>query len=208
MPIGNTADTPAPATHRRAISTLNSDELLLARLKAGDDHALKDVWTQLGGYVYGLARRVTCSEEAAREIAQEVFVLLWQRPERVDLDRGGLRAYLGVVTHRRSVDHVRSEERRRKREENITNPFPSGVPDVAEAAMAVIAAQAVRTALDALPPDQRAAIELAYFGGMTFREVAVAMRIPEGTAKSRLRLGLAKLAQALEPLPAPDSVRP
>lgn len=168
-----------------------------ARLAAGDEDALRDALDQFGGFVHGLARRVTRDDAAADEVAQEVFVSLWERPDRYDPARGTLRAFLGVLTHRRAVDWHRRAAAARRRDERSATQHTAAVPDVAEAATAVLLAERVRRAVDALPDDQRRALRLAYFDGLTYREVAAALEIPEGTAKSRLRLALARLASAL-----------
>ena len=99
--------------------------------------------------------------------------------------------------HRRAVDHVRREEARRRRaEREARRAVPA--PDVEEMATALLTAERVRAALDVLPEAQRRAVQLAYFGGKTYRQVAEALGIPEGTAKSRLRLALRRIADTLE----------
>jgi DNA-directed RNA polymerase specialized sigma24 family protein len=92
------------------------DAVVLARIQAGDDVALGAVYDQHSGLVFGLARRVTRDEQLARDITQDVFAYLWELPGRVDLARGSLRSYLAVVTHRRAVDEVRRNERRKRTE--------------------------------------------------------------------------------------------
>jgi RNA polymerase sigma factor (sigma-70 family) len=115
-----------------------------------------------------------------------------------DPERGSLRTWLGTLAHRRAVDYVRREEARRRRSVRDAACRVT-VPDVEELATALVTAERVRAALGVLPPEQREAIELAYFGGRTYREVADELGIPEGTAKSRLRLGLRRVAAVLEP---------
>ncbi len=167
------------------------------RLVAGDGRALEELYDQFGAFVYGLAARVIGDRAAAEDVTQEVFVTLWERADRFDPDRGRLRTYLGTLAHRRSVDWVRREEAKRRRAEREAG-YASAVPDVDEMAMAIVAAERVRAAVDDLPADQREAIQLAYFGGRTYRQVAEELGIPEGTAKSRLRLGLQRIAHVLE----------
>jgi RNA polymerase sigma-70 factor (ECF subfamily) len=167
------------------------------RLVAGDAAALAEVYDQYASFVYGLALRVIGDTRAAEDVSQDVFVGLWERPAAFDPDRGSLRTWLGTLTHRRSVDYVRREEARRRRAERDAARAVSA-PDVDELATALVAAERVRAALDRLPTEQRRAIELAYFGGKTYRQVAEVLGIPEGTAKSRLRLGLRRIAEALE----------
>jgi RNA polymerase sigma factor (sigma-70 family) len=173
---------------------------LVARLIAGDDLALGQIYDRYSGLVYGLARRITGSIAAAEEIAQEVFVFLWEHPDRFDAERGSLRGYLGAITHRRAVDLIRRDNRRETRESRVArDPGAAEVIDLADRVSARDLADRVRAAVAMLPTDQRLAVELAYFGGCTFRDVAERLGIPEGTAKSRLRLALGKLANVLGP---------
>ncbi len=169
---------------------------LLDRITAGDDSALAAAYDQYGPVVYGLATRLVGTDQA-RDICQEVFVTLWDHPERIDPDRGSLRAFLVTVARRRCIDHLRRQGRRTAREERANRFQPVPSPDVAESALAMMAGQRLRLALEALPADQRRAIQLAYFEGLTFRQVAVAIGTSEGTAKSRIRLGLKRLADGL-----------
>lgn len=179
-----------------------TDESLVARIAVGDDRALQMVYGRYSPMVYGLARRVTASPAFAEDITQEVFVYLWQNPDRFDAERGTLRAFLGALTHRRAVDEVRRNSRRAAREERVGSDA-SNVDLLFEIGVNVERSQTadrVRAAVASLPEQQREAVLLAYFGGLTFRQVADHLGIPEGTAKSRLRLGLGKLAVLLEGL--------
>jgi RNA polymerase sigma-70 factor (ECF subfamily) len=174
------------------------DGLLVQRLCAGDDTALAEVFDRYGPLVLGLARRVTGSHSAADDVLQEVFTALWCHPEKFDPERGTLRAYLGVLTHRRAVDAVRASVRRQTREERAE--ALDLLTNLADHAEATATAESVRRAIERLPVEQRRAIELAFWQGMTQHEVAHALGIPEGTVKSRLRLAQAKLRDWLEPL--------
>jgi RNA polymerase sigma factor (sigma-70 family) len=167
------------------------------RMVGGDDTALTDVYDQYSSFVYGLAARVIGDHRAAEDVTQDVFVSIWERPETFDPSRGSLRTWLGTLAHRRAVDYVRREEARRRRSQREAARSVSA-PDVDEMAMALVTAEKVREALEVLPPEQRDAIQLAYFGGKTYREVGLALEIPEGTAKSRLRLGLRRIADVLQ----------
>ena len=173
----------------QAARTTDVDGALVARMLAGDDSALGHAYDRYGSLVYGLARRVTGSTAAAEEITQEVFMQFWERADRFDAAKGSLRAFLGAITHRRAVDWVRSESRRRDREIRTAQDAATG--------SAYDTAARVRAAVETLPLEQREAVVLAYFGGLTFREVAAALGLPEGTAKSRLRLALTKLSTTL-----------
>jgi RNA polymerase sigma-70 factor (ECF subfamily) len=167
------------------------------RLIAGEEAALNEIYDQFASSVYGLALRVIGDARAAEDVAQDVFVCVWKRPDAFDPERGSLRTWLGTLAHRRAVDHVRREEARRRRAVNEASRSQTA-PDVEEMAMALVTAERVRAALATLPDDQRRAIQLAYFGGKTYRQVAEVLGIPEGTAKSRLRLGLRRIADALD----------
>jgi RNA polymerase sigma factor (sigma-70 family) len=182
----------------RVTRTTEWERAVRERLVAGDDDALGECYDQYSSFVYGLALRVIGDVRAAEDVTQDVFLCLWERPHAFDPDRGALRTWLGTLAHRRAVDHVRREEARRRRAQRDAAQA-SVAPDVEEMAIALLTAERVRTALLTLPDEQREAIELAYFGGKTYREVAVVLGIPEGTAKSRLRLGLRRIADALEP---------
>jgi RNA polymerase sigma factor (sigma-70 family) len=117
---------------------------------------------QFSSFVYGLALRVIGDARAAEDVSQEVFVTVWERSDAFDPDRGSFRTWLGTLTHRRAVDHVRREEARRRRAvENAARAHST--PDVEEMAMALVIAERVRSALATLPDEQRRAIQLAYF---------------------------------------------
>ena len=176
-----------------------TDALLAARLAAGDDHALAEVFDRLGPAVYGAALRVLGEGTAAQDVVQDVFVEFWSHPGRYDPAAGSLRTYLMVLGRHRAVDVVRSELRRVARQERAFRLTP-GQPHLSpcEQVTAAAAARVVRDAVRLLPDSQRRVVELAYFEGLTCREVAVAAGIPEGTAKSRLRLALARLETVLD----------
>jgi RNA polymerase sigma-70 factor (ECF subfamily) len=167
------------------------------RLARRDETALEEVYDQYASFVFGLAFRVIGEQRGAEDVSQEVFVSVWERPEAFDPGRGSLRTWLGTLAHRRAVDYVRREEARRRRARRDAARGVVGVPDVEEMATALVTAERVRAALEVLPDEQREAIELAYFGGRTYRQVATELGIPEGTAKSRLRLGLRRVAAEL-----------
>lgn len=174
------------------------ERVVRGRLAAREEAALAEVYDQYSSFVFGLAARVIGDPRAAEDVSQEVFLHLWEHPDAFEPSRGSLRTWLGTLTHRRSVDHIRREEARRRRATREASQRPTQIPDVEEMATALVTAERVRNALDVLPDDQRRAIQLAYFGGKTYREVAEVLGIPEGTAKSRLRLGLRRVATALE----------
>lgn len=205
VPMGQAVTTPAARPdgrpderpNERVVRPSDWERVVRNRMVAGDDAALSEIYHQFASFVYGLALRVIGDARAAEDVSQDVFLSIWQRPDAFDPDRGSLRTWLGTLAHRRAVDHVRREEARRRRAEREASRTVS-TPDVEEMATALVTAERVRAALDVLPPEQRRAIHIAYFEGKTYREVAEVLGIPEGTAKSRLRLGLRRIAAALE----------
>jgi RNA polymerase sigma-70 factor (ECF subfamily) len=184
-------------TGTRATSS-DWEHVVRTRLVAGDEAALGEIYDQFSSFVFGLAQRVIGDARAAEDVSQEVFLSMWEHPEAFEPARGSLRTWLGTLAHRRAVDHVRREEARRRRAQREAERRPTYIPDVEEMATAMVRAERVRDALDVLPEEQRRCIQLAYFGGKTYRQVAEVLGIPEGTAKSRLRLGLRRIAEALE----------
>jgi RNA polymerase sigma-70 factor, ECF subfamily len=175
------------------------DAVLVARLSAGDEEALAEVWQRHGPLVFGLARRLTGDSSTAEDVAQEVFVTLWQHPDRFDPVRGSLRSYLGIQAHRRAVDVLRRTGRRCDREQRYVRLQPDADVEIGSQCDQAALLEAVRDAISRLPAEQREAVLLAYFDGLTCREVATALGIPEGTAKSRLRLARTKLQTWLTP---------
>lgn len=179
-----------------------TDELDDARLVSavcrGDQNALADIYRRHGDGVFALVTRVLKDRAMAEEVTQEVFLRLWNEPERFDVQRGALRSFLLRQAHSRAVERVRSEEARRRREDRVDREAVVVGPDVEQQALAGLGSDAVTEALASLSSAEREAIVLAYFGGHSYREVAARLDLPEGTVKSRIRLGLAKLADRLE----------
>jgi RNA polymerase sigma-70 factor (ECF subfamily) len=189
-----TALAPAPIGSVRVVA--DQDSVLVARLLAGDDDAVGELFDRFSAFVLGVARRVTRSGALAEEVTQDVFTSVWTNPQRFDAQRGSLRAYLGMLAYRRAVDVVRSDTRRRAREVQCASP-ERDTAVVSDTIDAQSVAETVREAIACLPDEQRIAVELAFFHGHTYREVATVLAIPEGTAKSRLRLAQARLSSLL-----------
>jgi RNA polymerase sigma factor (sigma-70 family) len=167
------------------------------RIVYGDEDALAEVYDSYARLVYSVALRVIRDHSAAEDVTQEVFVALWDRPLSFDPERGSLRGWLGMLAHRRAVDRVRTEQRHRNMANDPRLAEPALADDPAESVLEAATAEQVRAALAALPDRTREPLELAYLHGQSYRQVAVTLGIPEGTAKSRLRLGLRQLAVAL-----------
>lgn len=170
-----------------------SDANLVVAVARWHHQALAEVYRRHGGAVHGLARRILRSDTPAEEITQEVFLDLWNHPEKFDAQRGTLRSFLLARTHGKSVDFVRSEVARKLREERTSRETATAGYDIDHEVWDMAVAGQVHEALGALPDELRQPIELAYFGGHTYREVAVMLQEPEGTVKSRIRSGLGRL---------------
>jgi RNA polymerase sigma-70 factor (ECF subfamily) len=177
----------------------STGSLLVARIEAGDERALAEAFDQFGGVVYAAAVRVLGSTAAAQDVVQDVFVDLWCHPGRYDAQLGSLRTYLTVCARRRGLDLLRSELRRVGREQRHERLLPQQrQPSPGEQVATAETASAVREAVRLLPPDQREVVELAYFRGLSYRDVARVTGVSEGTAKSRVRLAFAKLQAHLD----------
>lgn len=181
-------------------SNMTADDAFLAqRIRAGDREALGELYDRYAPLALALAVRVVTDRSAAEDVVHDAFVAIWQQINRFDPSRGSLRVWLLTVVRNRAIDRIRATrptmDVSAADEQSLlrTGPNPTW-----ELAVARISAGELRGVLATLPPEQREAIELAYFGGRTYREVARLTGVPEGTASGRMRLGLAKLREALQ----------
>lgn len=174
-----------------------SDAALVTAIGRFSQEALAEAYRRHSGAVLGLARRILRDQTLAEEITQEVFLRLWDHPAKFDAERGSLRSFLLSHTHGRSVDLIRSESSRRTREEKDARLTAAAGPNIEEEVWQMALADHVKDALAELKEDERRAIELAYFGGHSYREVAEMLGQPEGTVKSRIRSGLKKLQASM-----------
>lgn len=175
-------------------SERSEDAALVAGVGDADQNALESIYRRYGGAVKSVARKVLRDEALAEDVVQDVFVSFWKAPDKFDPDRGSLRTYLLTIAHRRAVDIVRSEEARTRREDSSP---PEETIDLEHEVWIRNQSEMVRNAVAGLGEGERQAISLAYFGGLTYVEVAERLSEPEGTVKSRIRSGMKKLSATL-----------
>jgi RNA polymerase sigma-70 factor, ECF subfamily len=176
---------------------VTDDELLVA-VSRGDQEAFSELYDRFAARVFGIVRRVVRDPAQSEEVAQEVFVGLWRTATRFDPDKGSASTWILMTAHRRAVDHVRSEQAHRDRTARVgardhRRPFD----EPAEQVELRFEHQQVRDALDSLTDLQRQAVELAYFGGYSYPEVAELLGAPLGTVKTRIRDGFVRLRDEL-----------
>jgi RNA polymerase sigma factor (sigma-70 family) len=189
-----------PAWSMRRQHAHLSDEALVALVARGDESALAELYDRMGRVAYGLAFRVLRDERLAEDAVQEAFLAVWRTAAAFRAERAKASTWILTLVHRRAVDLVRREERRR------TEPLPDDVAPRAgddldttdEAAWLRFERERVQAALAALPDMQREAIELAYYGGYSQSELAERLGVPLGTIKSRMFAGLARLRELLD----------
>lgn len=175
----------------------SSDAQLVTQVARYSEAALAEIYRRHAGAVYGLAHRVLRNPSEAQDVTQEIFVTLWQHPERFDPSRGSLRSFLLAQAHGRAVDAVRSLTARQRREVQEAQRTASTHYDIEREAWDLVLEDKVSRALDELPRGEREAIELAYFEGYSYVEVARTLGEPEGTTKSRIRRGMQRMRVAL-----------
>ena len=159
--------------------------------------AFAEAYRRHAGAVFALAHRMLWERATAEELVQEIFLRLWEHPDRFDQSRGSLRSFLLMDAHARCVDRIRSDSRRREREERTARSAMVTEYDIDLEAHDLEVGEQVREVMATLSEAERRAIELAYFGGHTYREVARILDQPEGTVKSRIRTGLMRLRTQL-----------
>jgi RNA polymerase sigma-70 factor (ECF subfamily) len=170
------------------------------RLARRDRTALAELYDACSGRAFGLAYRVTGDGPAAEDVVHDAFLWMWEHGDRVDATRGSPEALLLTVTHRRAIDYVRKRSRQDARRPG-GEVFPDAIDEQALALLAEVDEAEVRervlVALEGLNPEQREAVDLAFFQGMTHQQIAAARSLPVGTVKSRLRLAMGRLRAAL-----------
>jgi RNA polymerase sigma-70 factor (ECF subfamily) len=174
-----------------------SDEAVLALVARSEEPALAEIYDRFGAVAYGLALRVLRDEGLAQDAVQDAFLAVWRTARTFAAERGAARTWILTLVHRRAVDLVRREQRRR------TDPLESAPEPVAaeqtdQLAWLRFERERVQAALRKLPDQQREALELAYYGGFSQSQLAERLGEPLGTIKSRMHTGLARLRDLLE----------
>jgi RNA polymerase sigma-70 factor (ECF subfamily) len=182
---------------RMGLPTESTDAALVVAIGRWDADAFAETYRRHAGPAYGLAWRILSDRHAAEEIVQEVFLRLWEHPERYEAERATLRTYLLVEIRGRCLDALRSRARRSQREERVNRLNPTEDYDLELEIWDLTLADQVRAALDSLSAVERRAIDLAYFGRRSYRDVAKVLGEPEGTVKGRIRAALGKLRERL-----------
>ncbi len=176
-----------------------SDEALVALVARGDDTAVAELYDRIGRMAYGLAFRVLRDAKLAEDAVQEGFLAVWRTAASFSADRAKASTWILTLVHRRAVDLVRREQRRRTESFDEAGGYEHGSdPSAEDAAWLHFDRVRVQEALKHLPDPQREAIELAYYGGFSQSELAERLGLPLGTIKSRMFAGLARLRELLD----------
>jgi RNA polymerase sigma-70 factor, ECF subfamily len=173
-----------------------SDEALLSLVAASDDDALAELYDRFGRVAYGLALRILRDEALAQDAVQEAFLGVWRSADRFLAERAKASTWILTLVHRRAVDLVRREDRRRG-EPLESAPEPAAPGTTEDEATLGFQRRLVQEALSQLSPEQRQALELGYYGGLTQSELADQLGQPLGTIKSRMFSGLSRLHDLL-----------
>jgi len=185
---------PPPAASRDLAHV--SDEALLSLVASSDDQALAELYDRFGRVAYGLALRILRDETLAQDAVQEAFLAIWRSADRFLAERAKASTWILTLVHRRSVDLVRREDRRRG--EPLESAGERAAPETVEDEAALgFERRVVQEALSRLQPEQREALELGYYGGLTQSELAERLGLPLGTIKSRMFTGLSRLRELL-----------
>ena len=147
---------------------------------------MSELYDRYARVVYAVALRVLQEATAAEDVLQDVFLQLWRNPDAFDASRGSLGAWLAVISRHRAIDRLR----KRRPEVDIEECVIAGGPDLGDEAERSLVVEKVRLVLAEMNPDQRRALELAYFQGLTHTEIAEKTGEPLGTIKTRIRTGL------------------
>jgi len=176
------------------------DSALIERMMAGDEQALATLYDRYAGMLFGMLMRILKDTQLAEEVLQDLFLQLWRESGRFDATRGSLPGWLLVIARNRAISRLRGQHRRAPADDPegfLLESLPSP-GNLEEEAARLQLAERLRRAMATLPGEQREALELAYFEGMTQTEIAERTRAPLGTVKSRVRAAMQTLKQHLQ----------
>ena len=173
--------------------TAETEREMVASIRGGHEQAMAQLYDRYSSIVYSVALRVLGDTGAAEDVLQDVFMQLWRKPESLDANRGSLAAWLAVIARHRAIDVLR----KRKPETDISEVMIALDLDLEEEAGRKLAIEKVRKALAGMPAEQRKAVELAFFEGLTHSEIAAKSGEPLGTVKTRIRSALIALRKAM-----------
>ncbi|HXE89629.1 MAG TPA: sigma-70 family RNA polymerase sigma factor [Terriglobales bacterium] len=170
-----------------------TDAALVARVRGGDQSAMAELYDRYSRVVYAVALRVLGDTAAAEDVLQDVFMQLWRNPGVFDASRGTMTAWLAVIARHKAIDL----QRKRRPEDDVSEVMLSVEADLDDAAERSRAMEKVRGVLGGLPAEQRKALEMAFFDGLTHTEIAAQLGEPLGTVKTRIRTALLALRKAI-----------
>jgi RNA polymerase sigma-70 factor, ECF subfamily len=196
----------SPATLDVSSGTLAgdaSDEQLLERIATRDEHALATLYDRYRAFAFAVAMRVVSDPARAEDVVQDAFLSVWRRAATYSTTRGSVRTWLASIVRNRAIDVVRAtREHAVDAQDPVLQALHDTAPGVHDQVAASLDGEETRRALGELPREQRQAITLAYFAGLSHTEIAGRTGLPLGTVKSRVRLGLQRMRQSLAPLAA------
>jgi RNA polymerase sigma-70 factor, ECF subfamily len=179
-------------------ATLRDEALLVQGIRSGDRNALGEVYDRHAPVALAVALRIVADREQAEDLVHDAFVAAWQKIDRFDPARGSLRSWIVAIVRNRAIDRLRANRPSMEiGEADERSLLQTGPNPTWDDALARLGGAQLRAAVAELPTEQRDAVELAYFGGHTYREIATLTGVPLGTATSRLRLALARLREQL-----------
>ena len=189
---------PTSSARLTSVADEVTPELLMEKVSSGDRAAFTALYERFSPRVFGLSNRILRDPSQAEEVAQEIFLEIWQRASRFDRARGTATSWIMTITHGRSIDRVRQSQASRARDlKSSVNNFDRDVDSVADSVVQHEDASEVKACLDTLTPLQRESITLAYFGGHTQREVGEMLGAALPTIKTRMRDGLIRLRDCM-----------
>jgi RNA polymerase sigma-70 factor (ECF subfamily) len=171
---------------------------LLGRIASGDRLALAEFYDQIAGPLFSTATRILGDAHEAEEVVQDVFVQIWEKAATFDAGLGSPFTWAMRITRNRSIDRLRSRQRRTRLAEQFQENFAITSAGAAAAELGEEAVGQIRSTVGNLPANQRRVIEMAFFGGLTHVEIAEALGEPLGTIKARIRRGMLKLRESLQ----------